>query len=161
MDVFWSLCLMALLSVWRLARIVPLQKTVYLSILKKELPKLVQKRGTISQISLQNIVSALTCYVQWVMLRCCHDSSLNEFQDIVAPSYELTQWLTNLSGKSLPSLGRDRSNLLFDINMGFSIGTSSPHHRRWMSMSWILHIQIFHCLVREGFGPFSWVFPEK
>ena len=44
-----------------------------------------------------------------------------------------------------------------DKNMASSIGTSSPHHRRWMyTMSWILHIQLFHCLIREGFGPFSW-----
>ncbi|KAI5058773.1 hypothetical protein GOP47_0026943 [Adiantum capillus-veneris] len=54
-----SLILPSLSEVTIMARLVPLQKDVYLSVLKKELPKLLQNYGGASQISLQNIVVQL------------------------------------------------------------------------------------------------------
>ncbi|MCO5585705.1 hypothetical protein L7F22_039641 [Adiantum nelumboides] len=54
-----SLILPSLSEVTIMARLVPLQRDVYLSVLKKELPKLLQKHGVPSQASLQNIVVQL------------------------------------------------------------------------------------------------------
>lgn len=54
-----TLVLPSLSEVTILAKLVPLQKNIYLSVLKKELPKLVQKNGAATQMSLQNIVVQL------------------------------------------------------------------------------------------------------
>lgn len=54
-----SLILPSLSEVTIMARLVPLQKNIYVSVLKKELPKLVSNFEAVSQQSLQNIVVQL------------------------------------------------------------------------------------------------------
>ncbi|KAH7434172.1 hypothetical protein KP509_06G004000 [Ceratopteris richardii] len=54
-----SLELPSLAEVTIMAKLVPLQKQVYLSVLKRELPKVLKEHGILSRVSLQNIVVQL------------------------------------------------------------------------------------------------------